>query len=298
MVNDREKFRWNCQYSVGDEEIDKQHKKLFSIIDKVADIMEVGDEAKAQHACREGIKFFKNYTLNHFAHEEEFMRSLNYSGYERHKRIHGDLMNRLIPAMEQQLEEDGYSMETINHFLGICAVWLGMHIKTEDMAIVNENHVKPVKLEIVSQQALFGKVLQKVAMKLYKLELEPITNHYMGWDFGKAIFHEMTYVSNERKAMHIIFAMEEKLALSITESMLGMKFKRVDSFLLPSIKEAIEVLGREISLHLGVKDDYKSRSGIMLRTSEFEEIFLNKTLLYSTLFKSQLGNFVCSIYER
>ena len=92
VFNDKKmKIMWDNRYNLGVEEIDKEHQRLFAIIRKIVGLVENGEERKAQHACREGVKFFKNYTIIHFAHEENFMSSLNYGGYERHKKIHDDL---------------------------------------------------------------------------------------------------------------------------------------------------------------------------------------------------------------
>ena len=299
MLNEREeKTLWNPRYNLGVPEIDKEHRRLFSIIGKIMELTEKGEDSKAQHACREGVKFFKSYTISHFAHEESFMKSLSYGGYERHKKIHEDLKNNVLPAIEKDLEDSNYSMSAVKHFLGICTAWLSIHILSEDQVIMNRSTGAGIQLEIGSHEEAFERVLKKVAFDLYGFEMEPISNCYTGWNFGKAIFHEMTYTSNERKAMHIIYAMEEKMILSLASAKLGMEFKKVDEFLLSAVKEVLRELGRKISFYMGLEDEYKSRSGMMLSTSEIEEVFNHMTILYSTLFKTPVGNFACSIYER
>ena len=56
-------IKWNDRFKVGVESIDSAHKKLFSIVGKLIALNE--DENKQRHACREGIKYFKSYTIKH-----------------------------------------------------------------------------------------------------------------------------------------------------------------------------------------------------------------------------------------
>ena len=76
-------IKWNDRFNIGVASIDHAHQKLFSIVGKLVALNE--DETKQQHACKEGIKYFKSYTLKHFADEEAYMQSINYSGYAMHK---------------------------------------------------------------------------------------------------------------------------------------------------------------------------------------------------------------------
>lgn len=299
MVFDEQtgKNLWNLSYSIGIPEIDQEHKKLFSIIGKIMELTEKGEDGKVQHACREGVKFFKNYALGHFAHEEKLMQSLNYGGFESHKKIHDDLRDNIIPAIEKELEENGYSIHVVRHFLGICTAWLSIHIKSEDQAIVNKRNTSRIQMEIGKREESFERILKKVILDMYGLEMEMISKRYTGWHFGKAIFHEMTYTSEGRRPMHIIYAMEEKMILSLASQNLGIEFKQVNEFLVSAVKEVLDEIGKKISFYMGLDGEYKSRSGMMLSTMEIEEIFNDRTILYSTLFKTPIGNFACSIYE-
>lgn len=298
LEEEKKRGLWNSRYSLGIPEIDKEHKKLFSIIEKIIELTENNEDSKVQHACREGVKFFKNYTIKHFAHEESLMESLNYEGYERHKKIHNDLRENVIPAIEKELEENEYSIQSVRHFLGICTAWLSTHIKSEDQRILRKQLVLGAQMNIGKQDEQFEQVLKNIIQDIYQIEIETISKCYTGWDFGKAIFHEMTYVTEERKVMHIIYALEEKLIFSLASESLGIEFKKVDEFLLAAVREILFDIGKKIGVYMGIESNYKSRSGVMLQTSEIETIFRDRKILYSTLFKSDRGNFACSIYER
>ena len=57
------KIKWDEHYNLGVEEIDREHKKLFSILDKIMVLVQNEEEGKIQHACREGVKFLKTIPL-------------------------------------------------------------------------------------------------------------------------------------------------------------------------------------------------------------------------------------------
>ena len=131
---------WQDRYNLGVEIIDKEHKKLFSILNKLFDFGQ--QEEKSQWVCQEAIKYFKDHALKHFAEEEAYMRSVNYDGLEMHRRIHINFRERTIPALERELEQTNYSEESINHFLGVCAGWLIGHTLIEDSAIFRGENIR------------------------------------------------------------------------------------------------------------------------------------------------------------
>ena len=122
--------KWNDRFNIGVEIVDHAHRKLFSIVGKLLNLTE--DAEKQKHACQEGIKYLKSYTKKHFAEEEAYMRKIGYQGYEIHKSLHDNLQNQTLPALEEEMEAQDYSAESIQHFLGICVGWLNVHIMIED----------------------------------------------------------------------------------------------------------------------------------------------------------------------
>ena len=50
---------WKEEYNTGVDIIDREHRRLFKIINKL--FVFTGEKSKSQWACREGIKFFKDH---------------------------------------------------------------------------------------------------------------------------------------------------------------------------------------------------------------------------------------------
>ena len=61
-------FVWQDRFNTGVDIIDREHKKLFSILKRLFTYGQ--NEAKSQWVCQEGIKYFKEHAMKHFAEEE------------------------------------------------------------------------------------------------------------------------------------------------------------------------------------------------------------------------------------
>ena len=100
---------WRERYNIGVDFIDREHKKLFSILNKLLAAGKEGE--KSRWACQEGIKYFKDHAIKHFSEEEAYMESIGYQGLEMHKRLHEDFRMRTLPSLEKELEKTGYCEE-------------------------------------------------------------------------------------------------------------------------------------------------------------------------------------------
>lgn len=79
---------WQERYNIGVDIIDKEHKKLFGILNRL--FANEDQEEKRQWVCQEGIKYFKEHAIKHFMEEETYMLSIGYAGFETHRRLHED----------------------------------------------------------------------------------------------------------------------------------------------------------------------------------------------------------------
>ena len=97
---------WEDRFNIGVDIIDKEHRKLFKIINKLFAFSE--QEGKSSWVCQEGIKYFKDHALKHFAEEEFYMESIAYKEFETHRRLHTDFRRHILPELEKELVEADY----------------------------------------------------------------------------------------------------------------------------------------------------------------------------------------------
>lgn len=225
---------WHDKYKIGVEFIDREHKQLFSTMDKLLRLSE--DEEKSEWVCREGIKYLKNHTLEHFEHEENYMRSINYDNYDLHKRLHDNFRNDTLPALEQELENTKYSVESIRHFLGVCIGWVLAHTATEDVAIAGKVKSKwndiPYEKE---KEALEQCIIQQMDGILH-LKLKLISEQYSGENFGKMVCLRFLYSGQKKEKWEITMIFEESLLLKVVSDILNTQYPRIDDMVINVIR--------------------------------------------------------------
>ena len=181
---------WDDRFNIGVEIIDKEHKKLFKIMNKLFTANE--HEKKSGWFCQEGIKYFKDHAIKHFSEEEAYMESIGYQGLEMHKRLHEDFRMRTLPSLEKELEKTGYCEEAISHFLGVCAGWLIGHTLTEDHAIAGNEETKWASLLPEEEQEAVKQTILQLLQDMFRLQAQVISECYGGEKFGSGIYYRLT----------------------------------------------------------------------------------------------------------
>jgi hemerythrin len=87
-------FTWQSKYSVGIPEIDAQHKKLVAMINDLFKAMRVGGGEQVLGKLFDSLL---NYTNQHFAFEENLMRTGKYAALDAHIEEH----RRLVAQVQE-----------------------------------------------------------------------------------------------------------------------------------------------------------------------------------------------------
>jgi hemerythrin len=123
-------LEWKNEYSVSNDEIDKQHKRLFEIgselyvllkskkYDAYDDIVSVLDE-------------LEKYTVYHFDYEEKLMKKYGYAGYEEQKREHDAFIRKLEETNKLDIDEE--QLVVMMDLVVFVANWITAHILKSDM---------------------------------------------------------------------------------------------------------------------------------------------------------------------
>jgi len=121
-------YTWKQEYSVGNDLMDKQHQAIIEMINKMHEAMQVGKGGiEAGNIITEMI----DYSVMHFAAEEELMRSLHYSGLNSHMKEHNAFM---IKAADFQKQIDSGSFSLSMDIITFLRDWLTNHILVNDKA--------------------------------------------------------------------------------------------------------------------------------------------------------------------
>jgi hemerythrin len=121
-------FTWSESYSVHVQQFDAQHRKLFEIINELAEAMRIG---KGEAVVKDVVGKLAVYTRTHFLQEEVAMRQTGYPALEAHQTQHNKLMAD-VEKYKADLNE-GHKPNTIA-VLAFLQKWLVDHIQKSDKA--------------------------------------------------------------------------------------------------------------------------------------------------------------------
>lgn len=283
-------FEWQEEYKIGVDVIDKEHQRLFKIINKIFAFKD--EEKSSQWACQEGIKFFKGHTLKHFADEEAYMSSIGYKGLEQHKRIHQGFRENTLPALEQELEQADYSSDAVDHFLGVCAGWLIGHTLTEDLSITGKELRKWENLLPGEEISAIKKVIIQLVFDMFHLESQMISDSYSGEKFGRGVYYRLVYgTEKDENKQEILMAFEENLLINTVGKVLGLQSNKLDSMLIHAARYTARQFVGRVMEHLPSAGSYELKEENLLSYEQFQNVFERETMQASLLFNTGAGYF-------
>lgn len=129
--------KWDNKYVLGINEIDEQHKHLFEVTAKVAELTkDIGEGIDCYDDFMEILKELVDYTIYHFDFEEQFMTSKGYDedAYQIHQFEHRLFVKKLQKLSDIDFDEDQY--EYISNMLTFLVDWIIHHILDVDAKYV------------------------------------------------------------------------------------------------------------------------------------------------------------------
>jgi len=115
-------LNWSHEYSVEVDSIDKQHRKLFEMLNDLHDAMKLG---KGSQTAPLILGKLVQYTREHFANEESLMVRTHYPGHAMHKAEHDKLTAEVV-RMVRDFEERNVALTM--SLLEFLRKWLQTHI--------------------------------------------------------------------------------------------------------------------------------------------------------------------------
>jgi hemerythrin len=120
---------WSDEFSVGVDEIDREHKRLLGVLNDLHDAVQAGEAREVLGKVMDELLLYVAY---HFAHEEELFLRTDYPGFERHR-----LQHRALTITVKEIYEDfqlSDSEALPRQVLLFLKNWLYDHIMGSDRA--------------------------------------------------------------------------------------------------------------------------------------------------------------------
>ena len=122
---------WDSRYSVGDDILNYQHKKLFDMINNLYDAILQGKE---KIVLGEVLTEMVEYTSLHFSAEENYMMNHHYPAYAEHKK-ENDILRKQVMEIFNQFDR-GENVLSISVMVFL-KDWLQDHILETDSLYAN-----------------------------------------------------------------------------------------------------------------------------------------------------------------
>ena len=119
-------IEWNDAFSVGNQQLDGQHKKLLHIINTLHDAMKNG---RGEEVILSVLKELQQYVQDHFKAEEALMKIYSYPDIASHKAEHEVATQKVNKFfIEYERKNDKLSIDVLN-FL---SDWFQNHMLQSD----------------------------------------------------------------------------------------------------------------------------------------------------------------------
>ncbi len=121
-------IEWTNDLSVGNVEIDNQHRELFN---KINQLLDACNQNRGKETVGEIIHFLGEYVVTHFSTEENYMIKHNYPDYVSHKEHHTEFINT-FSELKNKFETDGPGAHIVILTNRVVVAWLNSHIRNVD----------------------------------------------------------------------------------------------------------------------------------------------------------------------
>ncbi len=124
---------WKDDFLVGIDEIDKQHKKLFSIANEAYELLNNDFCVDKYDKIISIIEELKDYTVFHFTFEEEYMMKIKYKKFFPQKIQHESFIKKIneINLNDIDSNQDKSLLELLDFIIN----WISNHILIMDKQI-------------------------------------------------------------------------------------------------------------------------------------------------------------------
>ncbi len=117
-------LHWSNDLNTGIEVIDKQHQRIVDYLNELDNANEGGNQETVNYVLNQLV----DYTLTHFAFEEELQERAGYPFIKAHKRVHEIFTKRVAEFQKRSAAGENVAPE----LLSMLKIWLVNHIKGDD----------------------------------------------------------------------------------------------------------------------------------------------------------------------
>jgi len=128
-ANNAEIVSWDAKLATGITSIDKQHKELVELTNKLFHAC-LSKQEDVDSTFREAMSRLVEYVRHHFSDEQVLLERIKFPNYTEHKKEHDSLIKEILEASKDY----GAGKKFVpNHFARLLKDWIFGHIMLTDM---------------------------------------------------------------------------------------------------------------------------------------------------------------------
>lgn len=133
-------IQWSKDLDIGISVIDNQHKRIVDYLNELDEVNKTGNMPDINRVLDQLV----DYTVTHFAFEEDLQENAGYPFIKAHRRVHEVFTKRVVDFQTRAKAGENVAPE----LLSMLKVWLINHIKGDDV-----DYVEVVKKSLGNQEA-------------------------------------------------------------------------------------------------------------------------------------------------
>lgn len=290
-------FEWKDEYEIGEKSIDTAHKQLFSIVNRILRNCMDQNYEKNEMTCIEAIKYLKSYAVKHFADEEAYQVAVGYTGYKMHKKVHDNMRDIVIPALEKEVAVKGYSRESLEHFTGALAGWLAAHVLVEDQAITGKTKSKWKHTVDERSEFILEQIVETYVEGLFRMNASVVNKKYAGYRLNQLFCYNDHYASSDGTVYSVLLAIEEPLLKRIAANVVSEELFGEKEVMLSMLTELLKSFNAEVMMAF-MQGGLTYMNGRMILPADFYKSFSVEYPKYSMLFRTSFGYMAFCIQEK
>ncbi len=135
-------IQWDDIYNTGIKKIDKQHKKLISLLNKLLKLVKDEKILKESKELKTVLSELIDYTNYHFETEEKYFADFNYEDADDHIEKHHEFRGKIMKISQEYKNNE---LETSYDLIEFLEDWFIDHINGTDKRYVRLFKDKGVK---------------------------------------------------------------------------------------------------------------------------------------------------------
>jgi hemerythrin len=117
---------WDSKYEVHVRKIDRQHRRIVDILNKLYDLQEIDADRRK---IEEIFDDLREYIVTHFRTEEAYLRKINCTGIDQQKEEHGRFIDTICSYQKEYFKEKPLALINLFNYVWD---WFANHILTVD----------------------------------------------------------------------------------------------------------------------------------------------------------------------